>query len=227
MRQEIKSLYNILEERELVLIAINPNYLYDHVPVMLADTGAIIDIQKCFRTNNIGKKYKEPPFSNIYQFFNHLNYPTKLLVPPKVGEEINKHGNMKLNQYVCEIPQHVIKLVNDDLLPRFKEFYSQIIIPTEVKDHLDDLRYAVHWTAIEACKGDAKKSSECMSEADKELLLYSLILSKSTTKDQKKISPIFVLSSDKHLVDGINFLNREEGYENLHTISTRHKEIKF
>lgn len=192
-------------------------------PVIVLDTGGLIDISHATRTyilNGCPKTEKNPNYSGASVFLKHVSRRTPLIVTPKTYQEIQDHGRMRLNSHTVELSpitvDYSLKVMADSAV--FLDGLAGEL-------SLDDARYDAYWTSKECCMGNCKKQEEGCSDTDREIISTVAYLSRCQIigKPDKKVDRVLVVSSDAHVLLGSEFLGRyfDEKYPNIIPISTR------
>ena len=192
-------------------------------PVIVLDTGGLIDISHTTRTyglNGFSKTEKNPNYVGASVFLKHVSQRVPILVTPKTYQEIQDHGRMRLNSHTVELSpitvDYSLKVMAD----------SAVFLKGLVGElSLDDARYDAYWTSKRCCDGNCKKQEEGCSETDMEIISTVAYLSgcRMIEEPDKRIDRVLVLSSDAHVLSGSEFLGRhfDERYQNIIPISTR------
>ena len=191
----------------------------DSIPVLIFDTGGLIDMAKSLRqyafshrNGDRDQRYEKPSV-----FLRNLSGAFKMIITPKIYQEIQNHGRTRINQHTIELTPRVVDFALEAMIGSrdfIKEVKSQMT--------LDDARYDAYWAAKYGCNGkhkrNHKKCLEGCSEADKELLSTAVYLGMSPD-----INPALVVSSDAHILDGLKFLKDNSGdiYSKIIPVSTR------
>jgi len=192
-------------------------------PVIVLDTGGLIDIANAIRIYNVNYRNKtiSPIHKSTITFLKYLSEKTPIVITLKTYQEIKDHGRMWLNGHTLELFPETVDFALD-IMNRSKQFCSGLDSGIEP----DQARYDAHWASIEACNGNSKKSLEGCSDTDKEILSTVAYLSTSKIPGAtiKKIGPVLVISPDLHIIRGTEFLKRgfDDRYSNVVPISTRH-----
>lgn len=207
----IKTLKNMMKDADKLLVS-------GTLPIVFLDTGAIIDISKSAREEEMRQKGKRNmPMQEIYADHFLMNFAGKYqtLVSPLTHSEINKHYCVTFNGNTKEIHEAICPLVDKFLIDykRLKEFVFR-----NVPDDTD--KYNIYWTTKFCCVENEKKDLEGFSDVDREILDNAVLFSKYFSKDGKGASPVAVFSSDEHIFKGVEML-KELGYGNLITLSSR------
>jgi hypothetical protein len=193
-------------------------------PVMLLDTSGVIDIVSASRQYNLINKNgdKNLKYEMPIVFLKNLAEKTHVIITPKIYQEIQDHGRMRLNCHTFELTPKIVDFALDTMTDSIR-FISKLNKNIE----LDQARYDAYWASQEGCKENIKKNVEGCSDADKEILSTAALLSRCKTNKfpSKKISQVIVLSSDAHIIQGAEFLKRsfDGKYSNIIPISTRYK----
>lgn len=209
------------------------NYLESgkDLPVVLLDTGAVIDLEEAVKSHV--KSLKEKAETSL--FLKSLKEKVPLVVTPYVHREIIRHSRYKRNSHTPEIEPSTFKFIKG-IVNESTDFLTRA--RTDVP--LDDARYNVYWISKEACKcdnsdnkNDKKKQDEGFSETDRDILTHAIRLSRSYiefpqgTQINRKINPVIVFSPDKHIGEGISFIYKcrslSEQYPGIKNISTRYE----
>ncbi len=197
----------------------------ESMPIAFLDTGGLFDIIASTRSYEFlhrGRCMENVAYCNALEFLKSINKECPLILTPLIFEEIIRHDSVKLNNYQSEVPSFVMNYIR-----KLAQDSIDFMIGTNTQILRDDVRYDIHWVAQECCKENSKKYLEGFSLADKDLLTNAAFLSKSNIKSKEKINlgPILVLSSDKHLENGVSFLSKEfsEKYPNIKSIKTRYE----
>lgn len=214
----------------------------ESIPITLLDTGGLLDIIASTRSYEFlhrGRCVENATYCNALEFLKSIDKKCPLILTPLIFEEIIRHDLVKLNNHQSEVPSFVMNYVRElaqDSIDFMTGIDTQIL--------RDDVRYDIHWIAQECCKENSKKCLEGFSLADKDILTNAAFLSKSSIKEPAKkqknlwqilsldsfkskekisLGPILVLSSDKHLENGVHFISKEfsEKYPTIKSIQTR------
>lgn len=191
-------------------------------PIMILDTGGLIDIVAAMRKHNLNHKNssRDQRYEKTTVFLKSLSEKYPIIITPRTYKEIQEHGRIRINEHNLEIGPKTVDFALDTMISSIG-FVSGL----EHKIELDQTRYDAYWASTYGCNGNNKKHLEGCSEADKEIL--STIACLSTSKIPtigKEISPVLVISPDKHIILGAELLKRgfEGRYSNIVPISTRH-----
>lgn len=218
MKFKLKELPNL--EKEIHLYERNS----DSLPVILLDTGALIDLEQSGRRSALRhNKCLEPKNYHIPSFLSLIRKKIPLVVTPHVFSEITAHMGCRINEHIPEINHETFKYIEgivDDSL----DFLGR----TRTETPLDDARYDIYWTSKQACKYNHKKHEEGFSEADKDILVNAIRISGSYIKEKGKkylIKPVIVFSPDQHMGEGVKFINKNlsDKYSKLENLSTRYR----
>ncbi|HLD97702.1 MAG TPA: hypothetical protein VI815_00080 [Candidatus Nanoarchaeia archaeon] len=197
----------------------------DNSAVVL-DTGAVIDVihstrshDRICREQGVGRD----DYVSARSLFSAIGQNSRLVVLPSVYVELMKHSNSKINHYTREIDEDTRGLIEQLASDSFE--YMSLVDFTNFCS-FDEIRYDVHNTTLEACNGCSKKQDEGYSMVDKDILLYSGLLTQGhLTKDKETLDlkKVTVLSSDRHVLCGVDFMVREFSgkYNKLFPVSTR------
>ncbi len=192
-------------------------------PVLVLDTGALIDIVHATRDFNLyanGRRETHPHYLRATSFLKNVSSRIPLVITPKTYQEIQNHGGMRLNSHITELSPAVVNYSLDIMLDSAR-FMDRLVVEVP----FDDVRYDAHWASLEGCNGSPKKKQEGCSDTDREILSFAAYLSlcKHPSNPGIKINPVLVVSPDLHIIHGSEFLRREfDGrYSNIVPISTR------
>ncbi len=192
----------------------------DSIPMIVFDTSGLIDIATSIRRynlchrNGIGDiRYTSPDV-----FLRNLNGASKIIITPYTYKEVEKHSHTILNRYTNELESPIVSF-------SFYALEQYMAIASELKNSisLDEARYDAYWAAKYGCNGNEKKFLEGPSLTDKEILGTASYLANAEIKGQR-INPLIVVSSDAHILKGVEFLRKEfeDKYSSLSPISTRY-----
>ena len=199
------------------------HFSMDSIPVLVLDTGGLIDITTTLRryafshrTGNRNSRYEKTT-----SFLNNLSQALSIVITPKTYQEIQNHGRTRLNGHAIELTPRVVDFALQTMLS------SQRFMDTlQLRGELDQTRYDAYWASKEGCNGNPKKHEEGCSDTDKEILSVTAYLSKCkmVQGSSRGVGQVLVLSPDAHIIQGTEFLKRGFGgqYSNIVPISTRH-----
>jgi len=217
------------------------------LPLAVFDTGGLIDIVQSTRQYDLTHRGEssDSVWGDASKFLSSFDCVAPIYICPEVLEETTKHYNTLLSGDRREIPKNVLQDVlgfagtSLDIMEEIRGTYRD-----------DDIRYVAHWISKFACSEDSKKQEEGFGDADKAILFSALKLvggflykSKANTCGKSIITPIskslpseilmgridlkpvIVVSSDKHVISGVNFINGDtelkEKYPGVVPVSTR------
>ena len=192
-------------------------------PVMVLDTGGLIDIATALRQYNLIHRNgdRNPRYEKTTAFLRNLSQTIRVIITPRTYQEIQDHGKMRLNSHTIAFTPKVVDFALDTMADSIKfiaELNGQI--------SLDDAGYDAYWAARDGCNGNHKKHLEGCSDTDKEILATAAYLSRSRVNGtiDREIEPVLVISPDAHIIKGSEFLKRGFGerYSSIVPISTRH-----
>ena len=214
MKNGIKDLRRI--ERE-----IRDNFRGD-LPVLVMDTGGLIDIEAKVRQHNftcVNEERIDSCISTTY-FLQNILKGRPMFITPKTYREIRNHEGMKLNGHVYELSPSTLNFSLDSMV-----YSTQFFIGLNQRVESDQIRYDAYWAARECCKDNPKKYAEGCSDTDKEILLAIANLSNSNPRNAPQIGvgSVVVVSSDSHVINGSEILKTEfDGrYSGIFPVSTR------
>ena len=183
----------------------NQNY---EKPLMVLDTGALIDIQREFEKESDWRKIKTDFMDNLEKVFD-------ITVTPKVLEEIVCHSKININKHRKEISQGNLKRA-EKYGKNFEELYYTIENKVDNKlifqnylfvyGPLDDFIYKV--------SGD--RASKIDLDIIRRAIDFSTIL---TPENIDKPEEVYIMSSDQHLEIGAKAA--EAAKYSIKCISTR------
>ncbi len=192
-------------------------------PIIILDTGGLIDIVQATRDFSLyanGKRHLYPHYTRATSFLKNLSSKIPLFITPKTYQEIQKHGEMRLNSHEVELSQIVVDYALGATLSS-----ARLIGNLTGESNFDEARYDAHWASLEGSIGNDKKMNEKCSDTDKEILSVAAYLSTCYKPESpgQKINPVLVVSPDFHVINGSKFLRREfdEKYSGIVPISTR------
>ncbi len=199
------------------------HFSMDSIPVLVLDTGGLIDITTTLRryafshrTGNRNSRYEKTT-----SFLNNLSQALSIVITPKTYQEIQNHGRTRLNGHAIELTPRVVDFALNTMTDSVG-FVARL----KSRVSLDDAGYDAYWAAKEGCRGNTKKFLEGCSDTDKEILATAAYLSMSRMNGaiNNEINPVLVISPDTHIIKGLEFLKRgfDGRYSNLMSISTRH-----
>jgi len=195
-----------------------------NLPMILVDTGALIDIEQSVRNYSLSHK-KELNSNHLYvkKFLSIVRNEAPLIITPHVFAEITNHAHCNRNGHTKEIEYDTFKYVQS-LVNESTDFLAR----ARTKASLDEARYDVYWATKNSCKDNNKKNEEGFSDADKDLLTNAARLSCSHIINEEKkfnINPVVIFSPDQHIEKGVNFINEFLSckYPNIINISTRYR----
>jgi len=195
-----------------------------NLPMILIDTGALIDIEQSVRDYSLPhKKELNSNYLHTKRFLSIIGNEIPLIITPHVFSEITNHAHCNLNGRTKEIEYDTFKYVQG-LVNESTDFLAR----ARTKVSLDEARYDVYWITKESCKDNNKKNGEGFADADKDLLTNAVRLSCShITNEGKKfnINPVVIFSPDQHIEKGVNFINEFLSYKypDIINISTRYR----
>ncbi len=195
-----------------------------NLPVILLDTGALIDLEQSSRRCTLcHNKNLEPKDYHTPSFLSLIRKKIPLIVTPYVFSEITAHMNCHINGHVPEISHETFKYI-EDIVDDSLDFLGR----TRTEIPLDDARYDVYWVSKQSCKCNHKKHEEGFSEADKDILVNAVRISGSYIEEKGKkysIKPVIVFSPDQHMKEGVRFINENfsDKYPKLENLSTRYR----
>lgn len=191
------------------------HYSLDSSPVLVLDTGGLIDIVTSIRQYELlnRSEKKDPRYMDSNVFLGNLSKAFRMVITPKTYQEIERHGRTRLNQHTSELVPSVVDFSFETMLNS-----DRFISGVESNISLDDARYDAYWAAQYGCKGNHKKCLEGCSDTDREILSAAAYL--STVQD---IDPVLVVSSDLHVLGGSKCLvdNFDDRYSRIVPIPTR------
>ncbi len=194
------------------------------LPVVVLDTGGLIDIVQSARQYGLNYKNgnRDSKYAKVTSFLKSLSERTPVIITPKTYQEMQDHGRMMLNAHITELSPRVVDFALQTML-NSQRFMDTLQLE---RGELDQTRYDAYWASREGCNDNKKKHEEGCSDTDKEILSVSAYLSKCKVLQypNKRVGQILVLSSDAHILQGIEFLKRgfDGQYSNIVPISTRH-----
>lgn len=193
-------------------------------PVLVLDTGGLIDIATAIRQYNLTHKNgnANPKYARTTLFLKSLSEQAKsyIIITPRTYQEIQDHGRMRLNEHTLELSPKIVDFALETMISSMG-FVSRL----EREIELDQTRYDAHWASVHGCSDCKKKHLEGCSDTDKEIIATIASLSTSKVPEVGKgINPVLVLSPDAHIIRGAEFLKRGfySRYSNIVPISTRH-----
>ena len=192
--------------------------LFDrNISIIVPDTCSIIDLQ------NMTRNYKgdESKYSSPYLFLDSLERENRrLLITDGIMNEVLVHKDIKVNDNVYEIQPDFA-----DYIKRIYDVSNRFFTKFRYGADSEQVGLEVYWASKYACKDNFKKSVECFSDVDKEVLKVACLIgtgkleiSDSKTRD---INLVHILSSDEHLLKGTEFMKREFGYSNINCINSK------
>ncbi len=194
---------------------------------VILDTGAIIDMVHSVRSYERvckGRKLQKEDYITVRSMLDCINSNSRIVVLPLVYGESIKHSSYKLNGHQLEIDPDTFSLVENIASDSFD--YISFLSSSHLPLLFEDIRYDVYNTTLESCLDCAKKHEEGFSKVDKDILLYSGILSRVPillAGDKVDLQRVYVLSPDRHILCGTQFMINEFGekYNKIIPISTR------
>lgn len=191
-------------------------------PLIVLDTGGLIDIASAIREYNFHTKNgdKNSKYEKTSTFLTHLSERVPVLITKKTYQEIQDHGRMIINSHTTELSTKLVDFALDKMTDSIA-FISGLRTGSE----MDRVRYDAYWASKEGCNGNTKKCAEGCSDTDKEILSTAAYLSQCRTSEdkRKKIGQVIVISPDAHIIKGTEFLKRsfDGRYSNIVPVSTR------
>ncbi len=189
------------------------------LPIIVLDTGALIDIRKSTKQYSLTNKNRNrnPKYEITTLFLKSLG--SQIVITPKTYQEIQDHGRMRLNSHTLELSPKIVNFALEAMI-KSNIFISRL----ESEVEFEQARYDAYWTSKEDY-GIHKKHLGC-SETDREILSTVAYLSRCRIPDGggKLIRPVLAISSDAHILRGSEFLKRgfDGRYSAIVPISTRH-----
>jgi len=195
----------------------------DSIPVMVLDTGGLIDITTSLREYAFSHRNgnRNPRYEKATAFLKNLAQALPMIITPRTYQEIQNHGRTRLNGHAIELTPKVVDFALGAMADSIK-----FIDGLRPRFSLDDVAYDAYWAAKEGCNGNHKKCLEGCSDTDKEILTTAAYLSMSRANGSinSEINPVLVVSPDAHVLKGAEFLKRsfDGRYSTIVPFSTRH-----
>lgn len=196
-------------------------------PVIVLDTGALIDISNATRKYDLVHRIvhhkrggENPNYFDAVSFLKYFSGMAPLIITPRTHKEIYRHASTRLNGHTFELPLRAVEFSLDNMV-------TSTLFLDGLQGELpkDETRYDTYWTSKECCNGNHKKQEEGCSDTDKEILEAVAYLSSGRTVRQtgEKVDQVIILSSDAHVISGAEFLKRgfDGRYQGIVPISTR------
>jgi|SRR3989338_651681 len=216
MAKKIKTLRNL--EKDLIETPVR-----DSQPLIILDTGGLIDMVESARNSSIGKSPEiDPVYRSPASFFQYICYGRHrngnlnpiVLVTPRTLEEIRRHKGVKINSHDYEISESEFKFAHD-ACERLKRI-TEIVNPYT---DFDEVGLRIWLMSKGIYQNRCKKAEEGFSDVDREILTYAAYLT-SSTLGKNRIMPVHVISSDDHILRGAKQLEAC-GYFGAYPINTR------
>jgi len=195
-----------------------------HISIVIPDTGALIDLERCSEDYCVPKGRDPCEFLKSHME-DIIDRTRNILIPEGVMYEVERHRTIRLNEHQFEISPVFVDYIGQ--LHRItREFVNKLRYGADSEQVRED----VYWASRLCCKDSLKKHEEGFSDADKDLLHFACLLSKSRLDSTRAgerigIGTVHVLSPDAHIREGIRFLMETPEYEgeyaNLNYITTR------
>lgn len=220
MKRQIKYPYKL--ERSLDNVFSNTPH---NLPVIVLDTGALIDIVHASRNYDLtfkGDKARNEIYANPVLFLMSLNDKAPFVIPPLVMDEVESHGRCKLNSYRFELSDDVLGFTRGLFLDS-KNFLKTL----ESELELDEVGLDSYLISHVCCDESPKKKLEGVSRTDRQVISTAAYLATSHLKGYfyRKVNPVVILSSDAHCSLGTNFINQDielrTKYPGINCVSTR------
>ena len=211
-----KCIENLLKkvENKIYRNRIFPKNLFNKgISIIIPDTSALIDFSYITRIY----RGKNKDYINPVSFVNSLlGEDTKIIIPYKIIDEVRTHKDVKLNGHVYELSPKFISYL-EDLYNETRRFLNEFVYGADS----EQTKLDVYWASKLSCTNNLKKMEEGFSETDKDLLVFSRLLSTGKFRNEQKVNSVNILSSDEHIVSGVDFLRKNCEYLNLNCISLR------
>ena len=192
------------------------------ISLLFLDTGGLIDIAHSARAACFGRDKETNPIYNCpMNFMYHLANTQPVLMTAKTFLEVLGHCDVRLNAHEVEISHKMLRFA-DKCYDRFIDLHSDV---TSFVAYPELLRYAVYWTSKGAFSPEHKKAQEGFSEVDRQILFRATYLA-SCRIGNRKISPVGVITSDKHIFEGLAHLEKL-GYPPVYAINTRREKVRW
>jgi len=170
-------------------------------PVVLVDTGTIIDIDAMRREKVNGRSHTS---DEVYGIFHQLGIP--LFVPTEILEEVTEHRN---NYTVCNGRCPEISEGSYRLAQGMHRDWVKFVAEGIGKTDLDIAQYDAHLASFSSFpRGHKKRELDLPSYADRQLLASALWSSNVESERIRKKLPsgVGILSPDAHIIGSVSLL---------------------